>query len=85
MLFDSTTRCVPSLLSHRGFVQILGRSIYEICRVEVVLMHQEYSARENGAFTMRSVVVSDEEGNPSELVEEQQQRWRRHFTKVLNI
>ena len=69
MLFDGNTRCVPSLLSHRGFVQILGRSIYEICRVNVVLRCiRDILQGRKGSVPMRSVVVRDEEGNPSELL-----------------
>ena len=88
MLFDGTTRCVPSLLSHRGFAQLSGRSIYEICRVEVVLRCiRDILRGRKGPVPMRSVVVRDEEGNPSELLRSNSsgEEWRRHFTKVLNI
>ena len=34
---------------------------------------------------MRAVVVKDEEGNPCNAPEAQQQRWRRHFSEILNL
>ena len=34
---------------------------------------------------MRSSMVKDEEGNVCSFSEKQQGRWRRHFTKILNI
>ena len=34
---------------------------------------------------MRSPVIKDEVGNPCTSLQEQQQRWRRHFAGVLNI
>ena len=34
---------------------------------------------------MRSSMVKDEEGKVCSSSEEQQGRWRRHFTKILNI
>ena len=33
----------------------------------------------------RLATVTDEEGNPCTTAEAQQQRWRRHFSKILNI
>jgi hypothetical protein len=41
-------------------------------------VHQGYAARQTWTRTV------DEEGNPCTTVEAQQQRWRRHFTKILN-
>ena len=38
-----------------------------------------------GLVPVRTAVVRDEEGNVCDSPEEQQQRWRRHFTKILNI
>ena len=34
---------------------------------------------------MRAVAVKDEEGNPCKTPEAQQQRWRRHFSEILNL
>ena len=34
---------------------------------------------------MKTVAVKDEGGNVCTTSEAQQQRWRRHFTKILNI
>ena len=34
---------------------------------------------------MRTEVVKDEDGNTCNTPEMQQQRWRRHFTKILNL
>ena len=38
-----------------------------------------------GLVPMRAVVVKDEEGNPCKTPEAQQQRWRRHFSEILNL
>ena len=38
-----------------------------------------------GLVPARLATVVDEEGNACTTVEAQQQRWRRHFTKILNI
>ena len=38
-----------------------------------------------GLVPSRLATVVDEEGNPCTTVEAQQQRWRRHFTNILNI
>ena len=38
-----------------------------------------------GLVPSRLATVADEEGNPCTTVEAQQQRWRRHFTEILNI
>ena len=38
-----------------------------------------------GLVPVRTATVRDEEGNVCDSPEEQQQRWRRHFTKILNI
>jgi hypothetical protein len=38
-----------------------------------------------GLVPTRSTIVKDEDGNVCSTPEEQQQRWRRHFTKILNI
>lgn len=35
-------------------------------------------------YPVRSVAVRDEKGNPCSTHELQQQRWRRHFMKILN-
>ena len=43
----------------------------------------QYGQRGLVPSTLTTVV--DEEGNPCTTVEAQQQRWRRHFTKILNI
>ena len=34
---------------------------------------------------MRSAVVQDENGNSCTTTEAQQERWRRHFSKILNV
>ena len=38
-----------------------------------------------GLVPTRSATIRDEEGNSCYTPEDQQQRWRRHFTKILNI
>lgn len=38
-----------------------------------------------GLVPVKLAAVKDEEGNPCRTSEEQQQRWRRHFHKILNI
>ena len=38
-----------------------------------------------GLVPVRAAVVKDEDGNACTTAEAQQQRWRRHFTKILNI
>ena len=34
---------------------------------------------------VRSAVVQDENGNSCTTTEAQQERWRRHFSKIINI
>ena len=38
-----------------------------------------------GLLPSRSAVIHDEEGAPCSSKDAQHQRWRRHFTKALNI
>ena len=38
-----------------------------------------------GLVPSRSVTIQDEDGNPCITPKAQQQRWKRHFTKVLNV
>lgn len=38
-----------------------------------------------GIVSVRSSMVKDEEGNMCSTSVEQQERWERHFTKILNI
>ena len=38
-----------------------------------------------GLVPVKMASVKDEEGNPCKTLEEQQERWRRHFHKILNI
>ena len=38
-----------------------------------------------GLLPCRMTIIDDEEGVPCSSKEAQQQRWRRHFTKVLNL
>lgn len=37
-----------------------------------------------GLVPVRTAIVKDEDGNPCKTPEQQQQRWRRHFDKLLN-
>ena len=49
-------------------------------------MLQGYPEREERAIVpVRSAVVQDENGNSCTTTEAQQERWRRHFSKILNI
>ena len=47
-------------------------------------MHTRHAAGMQGSVPARSGTIRDEEGNPCLSAEERQQRWRRHFTSVLN-
>ena len=38
-----------------------------------------------GLVPRRSTVLKDEEGNICKTLEQQQQRWKRHFTEILNV
>jgi hypothetical protein len=38
-----------------------------------------------GMVPARTGVVKDENGNECTTIEAQQERWRRHFNKILNI
>jgi len=38
-----------------------------------------------GLVPVRAAVVKDEEGNPCKTPEAQLQRWRRHFSEILNL
>ena len=41
--------------------------------------------RWRGRMPTRIVAVDDEEGRPCSTTAEQQERWKRHFSKVLNV
>ena len=47
-------------------------------------VHKGYPERK-GLIPVRTAVVRDEDGNDCPTVEAQQERWRRHFTNILNI
>ena len=38
-----------------------------------------------GLVPVKTTMVRDEDGNECTLAEAQQERWKRHFTKILNI
>lgn len=46
---------------------------------------REMQRGRRGLIPMRTAVVKDENGNTCSTPELQQQRWRRHFSKVLNL
>ena len=48
-------------------------------------MHQRHAERATWAGSTRSTAVRDENGNSCSTTDSQHQRWRRHFSNVLNI
>ena len=50
-----------------------------------VAMHQDIQRGRRGLVPVRSAVVQDENGNSCTTTEAQKERWRRHFSKILNI
>ena len=54
-----------------------GKKVWQCIR------DMQYGRR--GLVPSRQMAVNDEEGNTCATVEEQQERWRRHFSKILNV
>ena len=48
-------------------------------------VHQGYSKGRRGLVPVRMVTVLGEEEIACKTLEQQQQRWRRHFAKLLNM
>ena len=48
-------------------------------------IHQDIQRGRRGLVPVRSAVVQDENGNSCTTTEAQKERWRRHFSKILNI
>ena len=67
-----TTKAEEAQLSRFG-----GKKVWKCIR------DMQYGRR--GLVPARLATVTDEEGNPCTTAEAQQQRWRRHFSKILNI
>ncbi len=63
----------------------LRRHRREDIKEDSMEVHQEYPAWQEGACPVRSATVRDEVGDLCSTSELQQRRWRRHFTKILNI
>ena len=54
--------------------------------VKSIAVHQGHATwMKGGLVPVRHATTKDKEGNPCTTIVAQQERWRRHFTKVLNI
>ena len=80
--------CTPGSKSRKEHLvsgQGRGGSEGKIRWREGTAMHQRHAERKTRAYSSRSATVRDESGQPCTTITVQHQRWRRHFTTILDI